>query len=53
MAARRRKPAARRNMHRSKRRADPVRVLRCVLLGLLAAGIAFLIYLYCTKKLLF
>ncbi|MBQ1684433.1 MAG: hypothetical protein II072_02845 [Clostridia bacterium] len=53
MAARRRKTASRRSMHRTRRRADPVRVLLFILLGLLAAGIAVLIYLYYSKKLLF
>lgn len=40
-------------MHRAKHRADPVRVLLFILLGLLLAGIAVLIYLYYSKKLLF
>ncbi|MBQ2110750.1 MAG: hypothetical protein II191_03285 [Clostridia bacterium] len=53
MAARRRKTASRRSMHRTRHRADPVRVLLFILLGLLAAGIAVLIYLYYSKKLLF
>ena len=53
MAARRRKTASRRSMHRTRHRADPVRVLLFILLGLLAAGIAVLIYLYYSKKLRF